>query len=39
MPHVDWLWLLIGIALALFVFPMLSAWWASRSANPGNNNN
>jgi hypothetical protein len=29
---VDWLWLLIGIAFALFVFPMLSAWWSSRSA-------
>ena len=30
--RIDWLWLIIGIVLALFVFPMVSAWWGNRSA-------
>lgn len=30
--RIDWLWLLIGIALALFVFPMLTGWWSSRGS-------
>lgn len=34
--RIDWLWLLIGIVLALFIFPMLTAWWASRNT-AGNN--
>jgi hypothetical protein len=33
MPKIDWLWFIIGIVFALFIIPMIQAWFASRKGN------
>lgn len=30
MPPISWFWLIIGILIALFIFPMIQAWFANR---------
>lgn len=36
MPHVDWKWLIIGIILAMFVWPMVSNMLHKKTASPAN---
>lgn len=33
MPPVSWFWLIVGIIFALFIIPMIQAWFASRRNN------
>lgn len=35
LAKVDWLWLAIGILFALFILPMIQAWFAARKSNGG----
>lgn len=34
MPKVDWLWLIVGLVLGIFVYPMVSAKLKSGKAKP-----